>query len=81
MPVDDDITTTRWCAEDAAKAAGVRVGTLRNWVYRKHLKPAVDEHGRPLLDEQGRVTYWALDVARAERKTRQRARRFSIRAA
>lgn len=80
MPVDDDITTTRWCAEDAAAAANVRVGTLRNWVYRGHLKPAVDDRGRPLLDEQGRVTYWALDVARAEYKTRQRARRFVARA-
>ena len=76
MQFYDDLSTTRWNAKQAADAAGVSVNVLRNWVYRKRLTAAVDEHGRPLLDDQGQLTYWALDVARAEKATRARARRL-----
>jgi hypothetical protein len=80
VDVYDDIATTRWTAEQAAEAAGVTANAVRNWVYRGHLKHASDDHGRPLLDNHGHVTFWALDVARAEKATRKRARRFVMRA-
>ena len=55
-------------ATQAAAYAGVTVAAIVNWRNRGHLPVTChDPHGRPL--------YRLLDVARAERKTRKRARR------
>lgn len=62
-------------AEQAADLCQVRVTTIRQWVHRGHLSPAVGADGEALTDEQGRKLYRQLDVARAEHKTRHRARR------
>lgn len=52
----------------AANLADVRVSAISNWKDRGHLGPAMhDGRGRPL--------YRWIDVARAERKTREHARR------
>lgn len=55
-------------AREAAAIAGVNVATIRSWVSRGHLTAA----GR---NEQGHPVYRLLDVAKAERATRDRARR------
>lgn len=53
---------------EAATLAGVTVHAIRQWVYRGQLAKAdTDSRGRPLFR-------W-IDVARAERLTRERARR------
>ena len=53
---------------EAANLAGVKVATIWKWVQRGHLKVAAHtERGRPL--------YRLIDVARAERKIRDHARR------
>lgn len=52
----------------AAQLAKVTSAAIRLWVHRGHLtKAGIDEHGRSL--------YRVTDVARAEYKTRKRARR------
>jgi DNA-binding transcriptional MerR regulator len=52
----------------AASLAGVAVATIRKWVERELLEASGhDERGRPL--------YRLIDVAKAERSTRDRARR------
>lgn len=57
------ITTT-----EAANLAGVNVQTIRTWKHRGHIEQVdTDKDGRPLFR-------W-IDVARAERATRERARR------
>lgn len=56
-----------WDVETAAKAAMVKPVTIRQWVYRGYLEAAEYVNGRP--------RYKPLDVARAERRTRERARR------
>lgn len=55
-------------ATEAARHAGVAAATVRSWASRGHLQPA----GR---DEQGRPLYRLIDVAKAERATREQARR------
>lgn len=61
--LDSLVTTTQ-----AANLAGVRVSAISNWKDRGHLAPAMhDGRGRPL--------YRWIDVARAERATRDLARR------
>lgn len=59
----DDVTTA-----EAAALAGVRPVTIRTWRLRGHLAPAS-------YDGKGRPRYRALDVAKAEAATRERARR------
>lgn len=60
--------------EQAARASGIRVETLRVWRNRGHLPQARDRKGRLLY--RGRSPLFRLiDVARAEHKTRARARR------
>lgn len=64
---DDGLITTR----QAAMIARVRPDTILVWVHRGHLAKAG-------LDEKGHNLYRPLDVARAEQKTRQAARRIII---
>ncbi|WNM74338.1 MerR-like helix-turn-helix DNA binding domain protein [Gordonia phage Thimann] len=61
--IDSLITTT-----EAATLCGVSTATVRKWVQRKQLSPSG-------LDENGRNLFRVIDVAKAERATRQRARR------
>jgi predicted site-specific integrase-resolvase len=63
-----DLETTLWTTEQAAEAAQVNRNVVDNWRYRGKLEVAErDRRGRPL--------YRALDVIRAEKATRERARR------
>ena len=58
----------------AAQMCQVGESAIRVWVSRGHLRKAgQDEFGRSLFDPD--------DVARAEKKTRKRARRVLVRAA
>jgi DNA-binding transcriptional MerR regulator len=53
---------------EAADLCGVSPITIRNWKLRGLIVPdGLDEHGRPL--------YSQLTIARAEKRTRNRARR------
>lgn len=53
---------------EAANAVGVTEAVVRNWVYRGILEKAgINELGRPVFN-------W-IDVARAERQTRNKAGR------
>lgn len=55
-------------AEEAARLCGVSPGTIRTWVHRGSLKVAGhNAHGRKVFKQ--------IDVAKAERATRKRARR------
>jgi len=58
----------------AAQLANVTAAAIRLWVHRGHLPKAG-------IDEQGRSLYRMTDVAKAEYKTRKRARRETTRAA
>ena len=63
-----DLETALWTAEQAAEAAQVKRNVVDNWRYRGKLEVAKrDRRGRPL--------YRAIDVIRAEKSTRERARR------
>lgn len=55
-------------ARQAAELACVRIDTVRKWTRRGHLE-------RAGLNEDGWPVYRAVDVAKAEYKTRARARR------
>jgi DNA-binding transcriptional MerR regulator len=55
-------------AADAAAVAGVAVETIRSWRHRGLIEPSG-------LDERGRPLYRLLDIAKAERATREKARR------
>lgn len=59
---------THVTATEAAALCKVSTQAIANWVRRGHLAPAG-------LDEQGRRTYRIIDIAKAERATRARARR------
>lgn len=63
-----DLTATLWTVDEAAEAAQVKPNVVRNWKYRGRLEQAgTDWRGRPL--------FRAIDVVRAERLTREKARR------
>lgn len=66
--LEELITTTR-----AAQLAGVSVAAISNWKDRGWLQPAAE-------DVRGRPLYKFIDVARAERMTRDKARRTFPRA-
>lgn len=60
--------------QQASHLYGISVDTLRMWRYRGHLPQATNKNGRPL--RRGRQPLFRLvDIARAEKATRQRARR------
>lgn len=63
-----DLTATLWTVEQAAEAAQVKPNTVRNWKYRGRLEQAG-------TDWRGRPVFRAVDVIRAERATREKARR------
>lgn len=63
-----DLTATYWTAPEAAEAAGVDPNVVRNWAYRGIItSDRKNWRSQPL--------YLAMDVIRAERATRARARR------
>lgn len=57
-------------ASEAAEHAKVSLQVISNWVRRGHLTPS-------RTDRQGRRYYRYVDVAKAEYKTRQRARKLA----
>lgn len=59
---------------EAANLVGVKTATIRQWRHRGLLEPTG-------LDDRGHPLYRQLDVARAEKHTRARARRTVQRAA
>lgn len=63
-----DLATTTWTVAEAAEAARVSPNVIRNWKYRGVLK----EVGR---DYRDRPLFLAIDVIRAEKATREKARR------
>ncbi|MER8030716.1 MerR family transcriptional regulator [Streptomyces bauhiniae] len=75
MTLTGDLTTTLWTAKEAADAARVEANVVRNWRYRGHLEQARTDKGRPISNAAGQPLYRAIDVIRAEKATRERARR------
>lgn len=68
VDLDVDLTATLWTVDQAAEAAQVNPNVVRNWRYRGVLAEATrDYRNRPL--------FRAIDVIRAEKATRERARR------
>lgn len=68
VDLDVDLQTTLWTVGQAAEAARVRPNVVRNWVYRGRLNVAErNRAGHPL--------FRAIDVIRAEKATREKARR------
>lgn len=65
---DGDLQSMLWTTNEAAAAAGVRPGVIRIWAHRGHLQRANEESERVAL-------YRAIDVVKAEKATRERARR------
>lgn len=65
---DGDLQNTLWTTAEAAEAAGVKPGVIRIWVHRGHLVRANSEKCRT-------AKYRAIDVVKAEKATRERARR------
>ena len=68
VDIDGDLQTTFWTTAQAAEAAGVSPGVIRIWAHRGHLQRANSETSRT-------ARYRAIDVVRAEKATRERARR------
>jgi excisionase family DNA binding protein len=72
MPLDlEDL----WTVAEAARRAKVSEATVRSWAHRGHLPVAKNSDGEEIRDVHGRPRFWPLDVARAEFRTRERARR------
>lgn len=71
MDFDGDLQTTLWTTAEAAEAAGVTTGVIRIWAHRGHLVRANGEKCRT-------AKYRAIDVVKAEKATRERARRTYI---
>jgi hypothetical protein len=68
IDLDVDLHATLWTVDQAAEAAQVTPNVVHNWRYRGRLAIADrDRNGRPL--------FRAIDVIRAEKATRERARR------
>lgn len=75
MPLLDLDLKALWTVAKAAEHARVSQATIRSWVHRDQLPVARNTEGQEIRDEYGRPRFWPLDVARAEAKTRDRARR------
>lgn len=75
MDLSGDLQTTLWTAAEAAEAAGVEPGVVRNWKHRGHLPQARTPEGRPISNLAGQPLFRATDVIKAEKATRKRARR------
>lgn len=84
--VDADTVNSLITATEAASYAKVSVNTICNWVSRGYLaEDGTDDKGRTKYvrkhlevveyNDRGKPLYHFLDVARAERATRERARR------
>ncbi|MFE4651543.1 helix-turn-helix domain-containing protein [Streptomyces sp. NPDC056707] len=69
--MDDEIWLT---AREAAELTGVSIVTVYSWVRRGHLKVGG-------LDHRGQKLFRHLDVARAEKATRAKAKRMLVPAA
>lgn len=63
-----DLHSTLWTVAQAAEAAQVKPNVVHNWRYRGRLTVAD-------RDPQGRPLFRAIDVIKAEKATRERARR------
>lgn len=68
MDIYGDLQTTLWTTAEAAEAAGVKPGVIRIWAHRGLLHRANSEKARV-------AKYRAIDVVKAEKATRERARR------
>jgi hypothetical protein len=64
-------------ATEAATCAGVTVAAICNWRARGWLPVATDEQGREIRDRRGRPKYRLLDVAKAEKATKERAEKMA----
>lgn len=74
VDLDVDLHATLWTVAEAAEAAGVTADVIRAWCYRGRLTAAERRRGRPV--------FRAIDVIRAEKATRERARRtYTLQAA
>lgn len=72
MELDFDALLT---VAEAAQHCRVKPVTVRLWKHRGHLDVARDVNGEEIRDDRGRPLFRLLDVARAEYKTREAARR------
>lgn len=68
VDLSGDLTTTLWTVAQAAEAAQVAPNVVRNWKYRGVLEQAGE-------DWRGRPLFRAIDVIKAEKATREKARR------
>ncbi|MFI2078471.1 MerR family transcriptional regulator [Streptomyces triculaminicus] len=68
VDLDGDLQTTLWTTAQAAEAAGVTPEVIRGWAFRGHLVRANSSRCRI-------PRYRAIDVVKAEKATRERARR------
>ncbi|MFJ6540518.1 hypothetical protein ACIQMP_07720 [Streptomyces sp. NPDC091385] len=75
MDLTGDLHTMLWTAQEAADAARVDANIVRNWRYRGRLDYARTSEGRLIRNLAGQPLYRAIDVIRAEKATRERARR------
>jgi hypothetical protein len=74
VPRPDGLITT----DQAAILCGVKPGTIRQWASRGYLTAAGERRILPVTRRDGRALLLdPVEVAKAERATRERARRFS----
>lgn len=72
-----DSLEAKLTANQAAGIAGVSVATIRQWASRGYVTPDGDRNYLKAVDrnEHNHPLYRLIDVAKAERATRERARR------
>lgn len=70
-----ELVTDLLTARQAAYIAGVSAAAIRQWVSRDYLSIAKLPDGTECRNESGHPLYWRIDVAKAEYRTRKRARR------
>jgi DNA-binding transcriptional MerR regulator len=66
MFLDGDLEHVTWTTSEAAEAAGVTTDVIYQWKRRGKIKP---------INRRGWPRYRAMDILRAEKATRERARR------